>query len=195
MGKHAKRRRTSSKLFILIAMLFFTLVVAAIFFVLSEMLDTADRKLSEYRDVENGYVFKYPREWQLIGKEELKNIDPGFDAGLVSEGKVASIGIRVEKKRGSVSLWALEEELDKNMLQKLSGFRKLRSEQVEVSEYPALEYEYIYNFFANARAKQRLIIVITPEKVYYITYHAYVGDFPNYEKDFKIMTKNFRVID
>lgn len=148
-----------------------------------------------YEDSENKFSFRYPEDWNLLSERDLKLRNKKFVAGVsrIRSADVA-VGVIIQQNSGKTFererfVQALEENLSN-----LDHYERLNLKDVEVSGHKAVDITYSYKPENRAPVKQRQLIIITPDKLYYLSGGMAKTDPGQYWQQIKHVFQSFQIM-
>jgi hypothetical protein len=141
------------------------------------------------------YSFVFPKKWQPVSKESIKQVGGGVVFGLLRSKPKATFALRIIKAKQPIKInfSKLPKTLDKKMAQELPHFKRLKSEKSKVSNLPALRYTYTFSSSSGGTAKQQQVIFSSGKRLFYLIFNAKKSSFDSLQKDFDTITESFKV--
>lgn len=174
------------------------LILLAGFFVLSacgknDLALYAD----QYEDLQGRFHFEYPSSWGLIPEKDLKGRNEKFIVGVSrQESPGTAVGVIIEKApEGKTFDFQYELFLEKieSDLRSLPDYKRIRAKQMRQNGIPVIGIEYTQKHLDQAFVRQKQLIFITPEAIYYLSGSALTDNYDRYEKELDFIFDSFQV--
>lgn len=151
-----------------------------------------------YKNEKYSFSFTYPKKWK---EEDLaqSGLDKYLVARIRDEETNASFQVRIEEleKSSTFKIDDLIKELDEKMSKELENFKKISSKGIKVNNRNDIEYIYSYTYKTESGetriSKQKLVILATTDKVFYLVGQAKEDRFSKVEKQFNQIIKSFKI--
>ena len=151
-------------------------------------------KNKEYRSTGDSYFISYPNEWSRAPREDLARYGGAFSFMIKRAEPGALLGVRVQElKAAKVDLLAIARSLDRTMGRKFAGFEKLSEKRVSLrGGHEGLVYDYLFLADGELLVHERLLIVPTEKRVYWMTAWSNADDFAAIAPDLETILASFR---
>ncbi len=162
------------------------------------ILEIQDRSMNgvEYRNDQYGFSLKYPLGWEAIPEKDLKFRNEKFVAGFYRpETPSTAVGVIVEERNpeARVEMQLFIERLSDGLKARLTDFRLISSWRGGRGKNQAVEIEYEYKHLDKAYVRQRQLIVITKDKIYYLSGSMLIQNIQNHLREMKYILKTFEL--
>lgn len=149
---------------------------------------------SQIFEHQSGFSLRYPETWTFIDQKQLFLRNEKFVVGFhrLQRDDVA-LGVIIEPVAGKLFDKQIFIEQLKSDLSSLSNFREIGERETTVSGNLAIEYEYVFKPENRLTVKQRQMIVITDEEIFYISGSTSLEDPRAYWEEIDFMFDTFEL--
>lgn len=191
MTKTAKRQMKQIKTAITVTVFF------VILFLVSCTGNNPDIPPNTYKYPEGRFEFFYPNAWNLIPAEDLHTRNEKFVAGVMRvESPSTAAGVIIQKAPAGKTIdfqyQAFLEKIEGD-LQTLPEFKKISSRKIERNNIPGIEIEYIQKNLDKVFVRQKQLILVTPEAIYYLSGSTLVNNYDLYADELEVIFGSFQV--
>lgn len=172
-------------------------VFVMILFLASCTGNNPDISFNTYKDPEERFEFSYPNVWNIIPAEDLHTRNEKFVVGVMRmESPSTAAGVIIQKAPAGKTIdFQYQTFLEKieNDLRSLPQFKKISDRKIERNNISGIEIEYIQKNLDKVFVRQKQLIFVTPEAIYYISGSALVNNYDLYADELEVIFGSFQV--